>query len=631
MKQLFVFLFFIHSFSSFAAIPDLRPLSPELKTVEEDFAEILRTARLADSITLDYRTGSENRADITCGPENVVIHVTGDHQWSQTFYMALTRIGFLFPHPRTQISPSFDKVRSHCGESYTWKPALKYHGFHLHTLHPSEWVQGFLMGKTDIAMDTIRWFARNQQNIFDLSLLRQADQKIFSGLREPFALAKKFGIHAGIAFGAALHQQNSFKLISLPRTFSDRLSINQIRARLPFILKNIDLSYINVEMGTSEFTSTSYSRTVMWLNEIADLADKVDVKMVVKVHCSNNQKDPKWGNFNHLPQYADPRVGILPHTVFLYGIDDENAPMYGNKNFHETRDFMLAQKDKRRTWFYPETSYFIALDIDAPLLLTDYLITRANDTKFIASHGIEGQLVFTTGQELGYWLFDWTTALLNNKDFNYDPKIGLKLLGEENDSWSRILSYQNKWFKEKGLLGVVTFPNFGDELIPGTHMIHPRNFLKKMWKNPALLDSEIALIQEAIAAIPQDVNIQNPELRAMWEITEARVHHALWTRRALREPMMLDVHLDEAVRYRKHAQSRMNKILRHHNRYPAAKVFEWHANPTSYPWGYGYPAATMHYWRREEEQIRRKKFSPFFMNIVDFMDIILKNQIRGIE
>ncbi len=628
MKQLFVFLYFTLSFSSFGAIPELRPLSPELETVEEDFAEILRTAGLTDSLTLVYRSGSVNRADISCGPDQVEIQVTGDHQWSQTFYMALTRIGFLFPHPRTQISPSYDRVRSHCGESYTWKPAMKYHGFHLHTLHPSEWVQGFLMGKTEIAMDTIRWFARNQQNIFDLSLLRQADSKIFNGLREPFALAKKFGIHAGIAFGAALHQQNSFKLISLPRTFSDRLSIRQIRARLPWILKNIDLSFIDVEMGTSEFTSTSYPRTIKWLNEIAKVADKTGIRMVVKVHCSTNQSKAPWGNFNFLPQYADPRVGILPHTVYLYGIDDASAPMYGNKNFHHIRDFMLSQKDKRRTWFYPETSYFIALDIDVPLLLTDYLITRANDTKFIYENGIEGQLVFTTGHELGYWLFDWTTALLNNRDFNFDHKIGLKLLGEDLDSWTQIIGFQNKWFKEKGLLGVVTFPNFGDELIPGTHLIHPRNFLKKLWKNPKLLDEEIALIEDAIAEVPADVQIKNSELRLMWEVTEARLHHALWNRKALKEPMLLNVHLDEAVRYRKYAQTRINKVIRFHNRYPGAKVFEWHANPTSYPWGYGYPAATMHYWRREEEQIRRKKFSPFFMNIVDFMDIILKNQFH---
>jgi hypothetical protein len=506
---------------------------------------------------------------------------------------------------------------------------MKYHGFHLHTLHPSEWVHGFLLGKTEIAMDTIRWFARNQQNIFDLSLLRQADSTIFKNLREPFALAKKFGIHSGIAFGAALHQQNSFKLISLPRTFSDRLSIRQIRARLPWILKNIDVSYIDVEMGTSEFTSTNYRRTLLWLNEIAEVADSFNVKMVVKVHCSNNQNDPKWGNFNFLPQFADSKVGILPHTVYLYGLADEHAPMYGNKNFKFILDFMIHQKDKRRTWFYPETSYFIALDIDVPLLLTDYLITRSNDSKLITDLGIEGQLVFTTGQELGYWLFDWTTALMNNKDFNFDPKIGLRLLGEDESSWEKILSYQNEWFKQKGLLSVVTFPNFGDELIPGTHLIHPRNFLKKLYKNPDLLDSEIAQIEEAIAQIPSEVNIKNTELRAMWEITEARIHHALWTRRALREPMMLKVHLDEAIRYRKFAHTKMKRVMRFHNRYPDAKIFEWHANPTAYPWGYGYTAATLHYWRREEEQVRQKNFSPFFMNITDFIDIIFKNALHG--
>ena len=322
MKQLIVFLLLTVSHSALAVIEDLRTLSPEAATVQEDFERILKEAGLSDSITLNYSVGSENLAHILCEENSVSINVSGDHQWSQAFYMSLTRLGFLFPHPRIQVSPTYEQVRSHCGQKFVWNPALKYHGFHLHTLHPSEWVQGFLLGKTDIALDTVRWFARNQQNIFDLSLLRQADSTIFNNLRAPFALARKFGIHAGIAFGAALHQQNSFKLISLSRTFSDRLSISNIRARLPWILKNIDVSYINVEMGTSEFTPTNYRRTVLWLDEISTLADQVGVKMVVKVHCSSNQMDANWGNYNYLPQYANPKVGILPHTVFLYGIEN---------------------------------------------------------------------------------------------------------------------------------------------------------------------------------------------------------------------------------------------------------------------------------------------------------------------
>ena len=629
MKLILVFSFFILNFSAFA-IEDLRPLAPDAPTIREDFASILNTAGLSDSITLDYIPGDLNQAHILCEAENVRISVNGDHRWSQTFYMSLTRLGFLFPHPRTQVSPTMDQVRSHCGEIYTWNPAMKYHGFHFHTLHPNEWVHGFLLGKEKIANETIRWLARNQQNIFDLSLLRQADDTIFKNLKAPFALARKFGIHAGIAFGAALHQQNSFKLISLVRSFSDRFSVNQIRMRLPWILKNIDVSYIDVEMGTTEFTSTNYERTLKWLNTIADLADERGVRMLVKAHCSSNQNNPRWGNYNFLPQYANPKVGVLPHTVYLYGLNDEVAPMYGNQNFKHVLDFMKSQMGKRRTWYYPENSYFIALDIDIPLLLTDYLLTRADDSKTISELGVEGQLVFTTGHELGYWLFDWTTALLNNKDFQFDPKIGLRLLGEEDDSWDRVLSFQNKWFKEKGLLSILTFPNFGDEIIPGTHKILPRNFLKKLYRSPALLDGEISALEEAIKEIPSDLKIQNTELRAMWDVTEARIHHALFNRRALREPMMMNVHLDDAVRYRTLAQRKINQIRSRNSRYPEIPLFERHENPTAYHWGYAYPASNLHYWKREEEQIRRKNFSPFFMNITDFIDIIVKNSL-GIE
>ena len=37
-------------------------------------------------------------------------------------------------------------------------------------------------------------------------------------------------------------------------------------------------------------------------------------------------------NFNYLPIYADPRLGIMPHTVQFYSYDDP-APTYGNANF----------------------------------------------------------------------------------------------------------------------------------------------------------------------------------------------------------------------------------------------------------------------------------------------------------
>lgn len=610
--------------SAMASIPDLRPLSPDRNLIQADLQRIIGASESKLPITFDVIEARKNQAHVTCSESGVKILVYGDHRWSQTFYMALQRLGYLFPHPRMQISPTAEAVRAHCGETYTWNPVNKYSGLHLHTLHPSEWVHGFLLGKEEIAFDTVRWLARNQQNIFDLSLLRQKKKTIYANLKRPFALAKRFGIHAGVTIGFGFHQQNSYKLISILGTFSNLISKRQLKRELKQLLDGVDVSFVNFELGTSEFTPVNYSRTLMWMNEAAKIMTERGLAMVVKVHVTTNQHHAKWGNFNFLPQYAVPEVGILPHTVYLYGLEDDSAPMYGNKDFKHIRDFMVQEKDKRRTWFYPETSYFIALDIDTGLLLTDYLITRAADTKVLDRHGIEGQLNFTTGHEMGYWLFDWSFTLFNNKDYNFDPLIGLKLMGEDVDSWKRILDFQNEYFKKKGLLSIVTFQNFGDEIAGSTHQTLKRNPLKTLNKRPDLIQEEIDLLEEAIEAMPRHLTIKNQELRLMIEITHLRMHHALKNRMAFLYPEKKLEYLDEAIQIRFEAQKKMNTIRTRLSRYPEAKTFERHKNPTAYPFGYAYGVKNLHYWHREEEVIRKKNFSPFFMNITDWLDIILK-------
>lgn len=613
----------LFSLPLFANIPDLRLIRPDLGTIQEDLDRILDKAGVT-GVDVSYTQGTENQVNIQCQGGNVTLNVTGDHRWSQTFYMGLQRVGFLFPHPRMQISPTKTQILSHCGEMYNWNPVLKYSGMHFHTLHPSEWVHGFLMGETQIALDSIRWLARNQQNVFDLSLLIQDKKTLWENLRAPFALAKKFGIHAGVAFGAALHQQNSFMLVSLFNSFFDGRSLRQLELNLRDLLANVDVSYINMEMGTSEFTPVNYPRMIKWMNKAAALADEKGVALVVKVHVSTNQHKEPWGNFNFLPQYADPKVGILPHTVYLYGLGDGYAPMYGNHDFKHMLGFIQQEKDKRRTWFYPENSYFISLDIDTGLLLTDYLLTRATDNRILHDNGVEGQLVFSTGQEVGYWLFDWTSTLLNNRDYNFDPYIGLKLLGEDIDSWKRIVEFQNEFFKNKGLLPIVTFNNFGDEIAPGTHSILKRNSLKVLNKNPELIKEEIAKLQDAIANTPQNLTIKNEELRLMIGSTFLRMQHALATREALLDKNVVVEKLTQAVKVRNRVQSLINQVRIKHSRYPSASLWDRHKNPTAYPFGYAFSVKNLHYWFREEEIIRKKNFSPFFMNITDWADIIFK-------
>lgn len=618
MKKL-CFILILASSQVFGLEP-LRGISASEDTVSTDLALILKKADLSGFINLDHVYQYGDYAKVSCFQGKVTIKVFSlSKEWSSTFYYTLQKLGFLFPHPRIQISPSKSRVYRYCGKKIVWKPALKYRGFHLHTLHASEWVPGFLQGQTKIANDMIRWLARNQQNAFDLSLVRMPYPELFKNLKEPFRLAKAFGIHTGIAFGIAFHQQNSFKLVSVLGTFSDDLSQEEIEYNLNKLLKNLDLSFINVEMGTSEFTAVNYERTIGWLNHIARYARKKDVRMLTKVHVSSNQRNKKFGNFNFLPERANQEVGVLPHTVFYYGLEDKKAPMYGNKNFQHIRDFMLRNKGKRRTWYYPETSYFVGHDIDIPLLLTEYLRTRAADMKLLYEQKIEGQLTFTTGHELGYWLFDWTVALLNNRDYKFDPLIGFKLLGEDSKLMQAHLEFQQEYFTNRQVIAMITSGNLGDELFPA-HKIHQRVLIRNLDDDKKVTQAQVFQLASAVEAIPDIEGIKNPEIKDMLEITYNRIRHALFIRKAVLAEKKKNIARAKAVR--ENSLSIMQRVVENYSRYPNGKVFEKYDNPTSYQFGYGYPSQKLHFWEREEKMVESNKFNPFFMNIYDMFDIV---------
>ena len=52
-------------------------------------------------------------------------------------------------------------------------------------------------------------------------------------------------------------------------------------------------------------------------------------------------------NFNFLPHFADARLGVMPHTVQHYALDDP-APTYGNEDFHHMREFLQEEAEPER-------------------------------------------------------------------------------------------------------------------------------------------------------------------------------------------------------------------------------------------------------------------------------------------
>lgn len=618
-------VFFFVSTSLFGTVSSTMPeLSVSVETLDQELAHILKEGKLPPELiqlNLNYYPEG-NSIRVSCQKEKFTLHIKSTHSERMSVMMkGLREMGFLFPHPMVQITPARERMKEACGKFYQWRPALKYRGSHLHTLHPSEWVEAFFQpkGNPDLARRTVRWLAYNQQNLIDMNLLRVPLKRIRRQIGPAYAFARTLGIHTGVSLGIALQQQKSYKLLSILQSIFGWGAEESIKEGLTALARSLPLSFVVLEAGTSEFTPTNYEKTLAWLNLSEKILREKNIALFTKVHVSSNQKSEKWGNYNFLPQHANTGVGVLPHTVMFYGLLDKSAPMYGNKDFSGIRDFLVSQKNTRPVWYYPETSYFIGMDIDIPLMLTDYLKARAEDIGFLHDQGIQGNLNFTTGQALGYWLFDWTSALVTDLDYAFDPLIGIKLLGEPALIWQEHLDFQHEWFKKKGLIAMLSSANLQDEL-NRTHRIHDRHTMKELYDSRRTLKAEIKLLEEGLLHWPSFEGVRNAELRALFEVTRLRHVHALGIRKYLLKERKEDI--DSAKLARRRAKEIIAGLRPLPTNYPMLPLFKEHSNPTSYQFGYGYLAAENYFWKREERQVINKVFFPMKDNIISVWDIL---------
>lgn len=618
----------------------LAPIAATKMAIHQDLREILRTAKLAPSF-IDFqwnvnKNSVESQAHIACSQNKVKIEIDSkESEWSSTFYYALQKLGFLFPHPRIQVSPSQNQILSQCSKKFIWKPIHQFRGMHLHTMHPNEWIDGFFdQDKSQIANDFIRWEARNGQNVMQLIVLRTNYHKAQKTFKQLYQLARDYGILFGVDISFTLQQQKGFTLIGdniidrlIKSVFESKITDNELVKNLTNFQENIPFDFMTLEIGSSEFSSSPYETTLRWIESARKILDKKNQSLFIKIHTSSNQFHPDYGNFNFLPQYSNPMVGVLPHTVMYYSLEDKYTPVYGRENFQDMKDFMLKQNKVRPTWYYPETSYFIGMDIDVPLFLTDYLSARSQDMALTYRHQIPGHLNFTTGQELGYWLKDWSVTLFNNQEYLNNPYIALELLGEDIETWKHIFEYQNYYFKQKMLYPLISTSNLMDELPIIGHKVHKRNTLRELSHNKGLLSKEISLLNSAIKDMPSTQFIKNDEIRLMLDVTHLRIYHAYYIRAALyydgENSKIKSKFLDLAKSVRVTALNKMQIIFKHFNRYPDSIVFYPIKNDTSYNYGYAYPARTLYLWEREEKMIKNSYFNPFFMNLYRPVDILL--------
>lgn len=645
--QFFVLALFLQVNTSAFASFSLVPRHPgQDSTLKQDFQMIASEANFnPENLVFSWRepSANSNTVQIICSVNNkntkfeLVVSSQLEERVS-TLYYGLQKLGFLFPHPRWQISPTPDEMKSQCGKTFVWQARFRHRGFHLHTLHPSEWVHGFMMNQPQIAEETIRWHARNGQNILQIVLLEQDLDSLAAQLIPLVRLANDLGVSFGIDLSFEMIQQRMMRLVSpeskwrlfyliLFKRYEEKQQ--DIETNLKLLIKKLPFDFMTLELGTSEFTPSNYQQTIKRMNHADQILREGGKSLYIKIHSSVNQYHPELGNFNFLPSYAEPTVGVLPHTLMMYGLVDKKAPVYGRKDFKDMLEFTEREARVRPVWYYPETSYFIAMDIDVPLFLTDFLLTRSEDIKAIENKNVEGHLNFTTGHEVGYWLFDWNVALLANSEFKNEDAPALRLLKESGPVWERIISYQRKYYKGEHLIAELSSSNLLDELPLFNERTIDRHLLHELKKKPVILKERIELLYKAVSEAPDLSEIKNPELKILMEVTHLRLQHALFLRQALqaeleqgRDSQSFQDFLNQAERVRLDARKLMANFVRQWNRYPEASIFSKHPNLTSYDFGYGWTAGNLHFWEREEQMIRMNNYWPWFMQVINPLKII---------
>ena len=191
--------------------------------------------------------------------------------------------------------------------------------------------------------------------------------------------SQDFGLVTGIMAPIIQIQQHGFSLIREAGTVNFEYA--QLHSRLDWIYKT-GVDFISTVMGFSEFTHGNATRMLMYLNESTRYtSEKYQRKgFYVSVHISSNQMvddfaDPWTGkppiNYNFIAHHGDKRLGVFPHTVQIYALDDP-SPTYGNHNFSHMLKFMFLQADKRETLWFPETAYWVNYDNNVPLFLPIY-------------------------------------------------------------------------------------------------------------------------------------------------------------------------------------------------------------------------------------------------------------------
>ncbi len=630
-------------------------------------------------------------------------------------YALLEKIGFAFLHPFEPFVPQ--ALLPPSGEvNLIEKPYWPMRGIHIHTMHPIE-LTNLLNGWGKSGPDDedgwremlqewklfLEWEIANRQNMVEWVPLAASSWEEFASSqirKERFSelvrIAHKWGIAVGVDVPFALQQQHAWTAIRERGELESELS--QIRSRIDWVME-AGFDFLGSEMGTSEFVPTEDVRMVAWMDEAARYLDEHygGKRMYMKIHCSTGQKatnylDPETGeplNYNFLAHYADTRLGVMPHSVQFYSLDDP-APTYGNKDFGYMREFLQEEAGVREVLWHPESAYWCTFDIDMPLFFPLYAERRLYDLRAIARDELEGkvgrgeyagsringQMLFSSGWEWGYWLNDVIAAraawnpqmdeISDRRAFRKALESVVKIFGSAKNELRKILmdivkaehdllvlgkvggrkpfqitkrngqGYLEGWDSLDDLGDLIGILPFIDPIHAQPDRLQPVGLYDLFEKSPPysevrpllreMADTFLALSRRLSSVdqmVPHSARKYFEELKDAMEITALRAvqiyglydYIYLWDQPKSFRRLRLESArdaLDSAMQIAARAAGRY--------RVEPERVAGWYYNPTSYGFGYLWTAKTLWYWWRDEGKAVMQPLRPGFMNIANPID-----------
>ncbi len=584
------------------------------------------------------------------------------------------KLGFRFYHPRRTITPEYTSWPLPASFIMEAEPRFEKKGFHLHTLHPTELAEQILdpdhPGALSDVKEYLDWLARNQQNVIQFFLVRGVDRNSWiPHAQKIIENAHARGILVGIQISLSMLQQQAFQAINLLRPFPSYK--RQIDHTLDWLFQ-AKWDFVTIEHTMAEHLpdlSRLLPSTSAYLAQQA--ADKFGIKVFESTHVIRSRREIDSASSNSpesspaackRPSSPD-STGIMIHTVMCYSVTEPEAPVYGNRNQRFMLDRAKAENSCRETWYWPESSYWITFDSSVPLLLLPYLDARRSDMEAMEEIGVPGHLTFSSGWEWGYWLTDWSVARWswryaeNGKVAATGPLDCLNDIfptGRMKKLWKEALGLQNLFLKERKLLQDMSalppfaelFPPFNKPFQPVPEVSPARlsgsgdNYAEVL--NRVIDDLEdyasgmeriISGLEEEIAGfiwpeIPDRLLIHG-ELKSGLQVTVLRARHKRTTMLALMAAASKDSRKKEKVgellkqaALIRHDALKLVRQQEKHYRYPVEHLARRRKSLTAYGFGYLYPVSSLFFWAREEEQVRKRRFDAFFMNIWDFRRIL---------